>query len=79
MRTDWVRYDGAKKISPTLAYMEREDPSGGIVASTNIYFFHGKLGMMGNFVGWRNERGCTRYVEYLPDGTYQALNKDARV
>ena len=31
------------------------------------------------FVGWRNERGCTRYVECLPDGTYQLLNKDARV
>jgi hypothetical protein len=38
-----------------------------------------KLGIMGNFAGWRNERGCTRYVESLPDGTYQSLNKDARV
>jgi len=35
--------------------------------------------MMGNFVGWRNERGCTRYIECLPAGTYQSLNKDARV
>ena len=35
--------------------------------------------MMGNFAGWRNEGGYTRYVEYLPDGTYQSLNKDARV
>jgi len=42
-------------------------------------FYYGKLGMMGNFAGWRNERGCTRYVGYLPDGTYQSLNKDARV
>ena len=42
-------------------------------------FYYGKLGIMGNFAGWRNERGCTRYVESLPDGTYQSLNKDARV
>ena len=42
-------------------------------------FYYGKLGIIGNFAEWRNERGCTRYVEYLPDGTYQALNKDARV
>ena len=42
-------------------------------------FYYGKLGMMGNFAEWRNERGCTRYVEYLPDRTYQSLNKDARV
>jgi len=34
MRTDWVRYDGAKQISPALAYMEREDPPGGIFVST---------------------------------------------
>ena len=44
-----------------------------------FYFYYGKLGMMGNFAGWRNERGCTRYVQRLPDGTYQLLNKDARV
>ena len=44
-----------------------------------FYFYYGKLGMMGNFAGWRKERGYTRYVEYLPDGTYQSLNKDARV
>jgi len=42
-------------------------------------FYYGKLGMMGNFAEWRNERECTSYVEYLPDGTYQSLNKDARV
>ena len=42
-------------------------------------FYYGKLGMTGNFVGWRNERGYTRYVEYLSNGTYQSLNKDARV
>ena len=44
-----------------------------------FYFYYGKLGKMGNFAGWRNERGCTRYVQRLPDGTYQLLNKDARV
>ena len=44
-----------------------------------IFFYDGKLGIMGNFAGWRNQRGCTKYVEFLPDGTYQSLNKDARV
>ena len=34
---------------------------------------------MDNFAGWRNERGCRRYVGYLPDRTYQSLNKDASV
>jgi len=29
MCADWVWYDGAKQISPALAYVEREDPSGG--------------------------------------------------
>ena len=42
-------------------------------------FYYGKLGIMGNFAEWRNEWGCTRYVESLLDGTYQSLNKDARV
>ena len=44
-----------------------------------IFFYYGKLGMIGNFAGWRNEHGFTRYVGYLPDGTYPSLNKDARV
>ena len=43
------------------------------------FLYYGKLGMMGNFAGWRNEQGCTRYVECLPNGTYQSPNKDARV
>ena len=42
-------------------------------------FYYGKLCMLGSFAGWRYERGCTRYVEYLPDRTYQTLSKDARV
>jgi hypothetical protein len=42
-------------------------------------FYYGKLGIMGNFAGWRNEQECTKYVESLPDGTYQSLNKDVRV
>ena len=36
----------------------------------SLFFNCGKLCMLGNFAGWRYERGCTRYVEYLPDGTY---------
>jgi len=36
MRADWVRYDGEKQISPALAYVEREDPSSGIFASTHF-------------------------------------------
>ena len=37
MIPDWVRYDidGAKQISPTLAHVERKDPSGGIYTSTD--------------------------------------------
>ena len=36
MRADLVRYNEAKQISSALAYMEHEDPSGGIFASTSI-------------------------------------------
>ena len=36
MRTDWVRYNGAKQVSPALAYVEREDPPSGIFASTRF-------------------------------------------
>ena len=51
-----------------------------LLFSLYVYsFYYGKLGIMGNFAGWRNEWGCTRYVESLPDGTYQSLNKHARV
>ena len=50
-----------------------------ILFSLYYIFYYGKLCMLGNFAGWRHERGCTRYVEYLPNGTYQSLNKDARV
>ena len=50
-----------------------------LLFSLYYIFYYGKLCMLGNFAGWRYEWGCTRYVEYLPDGIYQALNKDARV
>ena len=45
MRADLVQYDGAKKISPALAYMERKDLSGG------IFCVNDKEGM-------REARGC---------------------
>ena len=31
----WVSYNGAKKISPTLAYVEREDPIDGFLRQQN--------------------------------------------
>ena len=35
-RANCVRYNGAKQISPALAYVEREDPSGEIFMSTRF-------------------------------------------
>ena len=37
-----------------------------------LCFFHGKLGLMGNWAGWKHDRGMHELWNYLPDRTRQA-------
>ena len=75
---DWVRYDRAKQIFLALAYVEREDPSSGIFASThgninanpeyfllNIYILHAIcINLLRQFVSILNENENINFIKF---------------